>query len=95
MSNSSKVRSLTRAAMGLFVTKKTNVTFLNRKEDYFKKYFVNHKLCDGIELVAGIERITKKDAVELLIKAGLSSYMGGKITEYIRGERAARELNQK
>jgi hypothetical protein len=29
------------------------------------------------------------------MKAGLSSYMGGKLTEYIKNERAARELNQK
>ena len=30
---------------------------------------------------------TKKDAAELLMKAGLSSYMGGKIIEYIKNER--------
>jgi hypothetical protein len=95
MSNNSKVPSLIRSIMGLFVTRKKNVTFINRKEDYFKKYYFNHKFCDGIELVAGIERITKKNAAELLMKAGLSSWMGGKITEYIKSERAARELNQK
>jgi len=38
---------------------------------------------------------TKKQAAELLMKAGLSSYMGGKIIEYIKNERAAHELNQK
>jgi len=38
---------------------------------------------------------TKKDAAELLMKAGLSSYMGVKIIEYIKNERAAHELNQK
>ena len=81
--------------MGLFVTRKRNVTFVNHKEDYFKQYYFNHKLCDGIELVAEIERITKKDAAELLMQAGFSSYMGGKITEYIKSEHAAREMDQK
>ena len=38
---------------------------------------------------------TKKQATKLLMKAGLSSYMGGKINEYIKNERAAHELNQK
>jgi len=38
---------------------------------------------------------TKKDAAELLMKAGLSSHMGVKIIEYIKNERAAHELNQK
>jgi len=38
---------------------------------------------------------TKKQAAKLLMKASLSSYMGGKIIEYIKNERAAHELNQK
>ena len=29
------------------------------------------------------------------MKAGLSSYMGAKLTEYIKNDQAARELNQK
>ena len=95
MLSASNVRALTRSLTGLFVTKKTNITFVNHKEDYFKSYFFNHKLCDGIDWVAKNELITKKAAAELLMKAGLSSYMGGKIIEYIKNERAARELNQK
>ena len=39
MSNASKVKSLKRVITGLFVTRKTNVTFVNRKEDYFKQYY--------------------------------------------------------
>ncbi len=95
MKHPSKVRSLIRSVMGLFVTKKPNVTFLNHKDEYFKNYFFNKKLCDGIELVAKIEGSSKKDAAELLMKAGLSSYMGDKLTEFIKSERAAREQNQK
>jgi cell division protein FtsX len=56
---------------------------------------VNKKLCDGIEIVAAIERTSKKQAAELLMKVGLSRYMGINIGEYIKNEQAARELNQK
>jgi hypothetical protein len=81
--------------MSLFGANKTNVTFLNHKDEYYKAYWFNKKLCDGVELIAAIERITKKQAAELLMKAGLSSYMGGKLTEYIKNDQAAREQNQK
>ena len=81
--------------MGLFSANKPNVTRLNHKDEYYKDYYFNKKLCDGIELVAKIERTSKKQAAELLMKAGLSSYMGGKITKHIEDKRAARELNQK
>jgi hypothetical protein len=46
-------------------------------------------------LIAKIERTSKKDAAELLMKAGLSSYMGQKLTDYIHNEQLAREQNQK
>ncbi len=81
--------------MGLFVTKKPNMTFLNHKDEYYKAYWFNKKLCDGIEIVTAIKRTSKKQAAELLMKAGLSSYMRAKLTEYIKSERATRELNQK
>jgi hypothetical protein len=81
--------------MGLFGANKPNVTRLNHKDEYYKDYYFNKKFCDGIELVAKIEQVTKKQAAELLMKAGLSSYMGGKLTEYIKADYLARELNQK
>ncbi len=71
-----------------------NVTRLNHKDEYYKNYYFNKKLCDGIEIVAAEERTSKKLAAELLMKAGISSYMGRKITEYIQNQHAARELNQ-
>jgi len=52
-------------------------------------------MCDGVELVSAIERISKKDSAEMLMKAGLSSYMGGKITDFIHDEEIARKINQK
>jgi len=81
--------------MALFVTKKPNVTRLNHKEEYYRDYYFPQNLCTGIELVAKIEQTSKKQAAELLMKAGLSSYMGRKITDYIHSEQIAREQNQK
>ena len=95
MKTNFKVHSLTRSLMRLFGTNKPNITRLNRKDDYYKNYYFNKKLSDGIELVALIEHISKKQAAELLMKAGLSSYMGAKVTEYIENKRVAREQNQK
>lgn len=86
---------LTLSIMGLFGANKPNVTRLNYKDEYYKNYYFNKKLCDGIELVGVIERTSKKRAAELLMKAGLSSYMGEKVTEYIERDRVAREINQK
>jgi hypothetical protein len=67
--------------MGLFVTKKPNITYLNHKDEYYNAYYFNKKLCDGVDLVAAIERTTKKQATDMLMRAGFSSYMGGKITQ--------------
>jgi len=78
MKRSSKVRMLTRSLMGLFVTKKSNITFLNRKDEYYRHYYFPKNLCTGIELVAVIENLNRKQAAELLMKAGLSRYMGEK-----------------
>jgi transposase len=95
MKTNSKVRSLTRSLMRLFVTKKRNVTRLNRKDDYYRDYYFKKKLSDGIELVAAIERTSKKRAAEMIMSAGFSSYMGEKITEHIRAEQAARARNER
>jgi hypothetical protein len=52
-------------------------------------------MSSGVDIVAKIERTCKKAAAELLMKVGLSIYMGDKVTEFIISERAAREQNQK
>lgn len=71
------------------------MTRLNHKDEYYKNYYFPKNLCDGVELIAAIERTSKKQAAELLMKAGISSYMGEKLAQYIKDERAARELNQR
>ena len=81
--------------MGLFGANKRDSAHKLYPNRYYKSYYFEKPLCDGIELVAKIERKSKKDAAEMLMKAGLSSYMGAKLTEYIQDERAAREFHQK
>ena len=94
MRNPSRIGAVTRSIMHLFSAKKSNITFINHKDLYFKHYWLSKNLCDGIEIVAAIERTSKKDAAEMLVKAGLSSYMGAKITEHIKEEQTARQFNQ-
>jgi hypothetical protein len=81
--------------MGLFGVNKLNVTRLNHKDEYYKNYYFDKKICDSIEIVAAIERTSKKRAADLLMRAGLSKYMGAKLAEYIKNEQAAREQNQR
>jgi hypothetical protein len=81
--------------MGLFVTKKGNITRINRKDDYYRDYYFNKRLSKGIELVALIENISKKDAAELLMSAGLSKHMGSLIKKQIELDKIAREQKQK
>ncbi|OGO30992.1 MAG: hypothetical protein A2Z29_01210 [Chloroflexi bacterium RBG_16_56_11] len=95
MKHTSNVRSLTRSIMRLFVAKKRIITFERHPDEYYGNYWINKKISDGIELVASIENTTKKHAAEELIAAGLSKYMGAKITEWIQAERAAAERNEK
>ena len=95
MKNESKARLLRLTIKRLFSTSKPNVTRLNRKDDYYRDYYFNKQLSDGIDLVAAIELTSKKRAAELIMTAGFSSYMGQKITEYIQAERIAQERNEK
>jgi len=95
MKTNSKLRLLTRSLMRLVGTNKPNITRLNRRDEYYKNYYFDKKLCDGITLAADIEQTSKKRAADLLMRAGLSSYMGDKLAQYIKEDRAAREQNQK
>jgi intein-encoded DNA endonuclease-like protein len=81
--------------MGYFApTKIVNAHELYPNE-YYKHFYFNKPLCDGIELVAEIEKINKKKASQNLIKRGFSSWMGEKVKNHIDNEKSARELDQK
>jgi hypothetical protein len=44
---------------------------------YYRQIFFDKQMYDGIELVAKIERTSKKDAARMLIKRGFSNNIGG------------------
>jgi len=50
---------------------------------------------DGIDLVARIEHMSKKKAVDFLLEAGFSSYMGVKLKEHVTNEQKIKELDLK
>ena len=95
MKRNLRLRSLTRSITDLFGANKVRNAHKLYPDKYYRNVYFTKPLYDGIDLVAKIERTSKKDAAELLMKAGLSSYMGGKITEYLEDERAAREYHQR
>ena len=95
MKHTIEVPSLIHSITSLFVTRKPNITRLNHKDLYFKSYYFPKNLCDGVNLVAAIERTSKKRAAEILMTRGFSAYMGDKVTEQIKLDTAARERNEK
>ena len=87
--------SLAKRIKRLFGSKKRGTTtFITRKNDYYRSYYFPRQICDGVDMVAALELTSQKAAAEMLMKAGLSSYMGGKITEFIKSEKIARQQNQ-
>lgn len=86
---------LTRSIKTLFGTKKPNITRLNHKEIYYRDYYFPKNVCNGIDAVAKIEHTSKINATVMLMIAGLSSYMGEKITEHVENEQAALDRDEK
>jgi hypothetical protein len=95
MKTRSGVKAVGRSIRGLFIPNKPNVTHINHKDQYFNAYYLPKNLCEGIELVAALEHITKKLAAEMLMTRGFSSYMGEKLKEQIENDNQARGKNQK
>ena len=50
---------------------------------------------DGIELVAKIEKLTKKKAARLLMEQGFRSYISKGLHEYIKDDIADNKLRQR
>jgi hypothetical protein len=88
-------RSPTHSLMALFGTKKGVNAHTRYPDAYYGRIFFDKRMFDGIELVAKIERTSKKKAARQLIERGFSIYMGEKVKEAIQNELAARELRQK
>ena len=86
---------LTRTLRALIGTKKGTNPHKRYPDAYYGRIAFDKTMFQGIELVAKIERLSKKKAARLLIEKGFSSYMGKKLSTYVEDERTARELNQK
>ena len=50
---------------------------------------------DGIELVAKVERLTKKAAARLLMEEGFRTYIANGLHEYIKDDIADNKLQQR
>jgi hypothetical protein len=87
-----KMLSFKRSARALLGLNKRNVTFLYHRDQYHKAYWLRNQLSDGVELVANIERISRKNAAEMLIEAGLGAYMAKQIKLGVESEIKMKEL---
>jgi hypothetical protein len=89
----SKVRSLTRSIMRIFLPKKPNVTINNHHNEYFTTVYIQKNMADGIAMVANIERISKKAAAHLLLTRGFSTYMGEMVGDELHRQRIREEAH--
>ena len=56
-----RVKAFSKALTGLFVDRPTvNVTRLNHRDIYYKHYYFPRNLCDLIDIVSWMDRISKK-----------------------------------
>jgi hypothetical protein len=82
MSKISKARQLQLSIKSVFNASKGNTTRINRPNDYFKNYYFSKNICDGIELIAEYERLTRKAVANKLIAEGLRQYMTGLLRQF-------------
>ena len=62
--------------------------------EYYRQVFFDKPMFDGIELVAKVERVTKKKAARLLMEEGFRSYISNGLHEYIKDDIADNKLRQ-
>jgi hypothetical protein len=82
MSKISKARRLQLSINSLFNAPRGNTTRINRPNDYFGNYYFAKNICDGIELIAEYERVTKKAVANKLMAEGLRQYMAGLLRQF-------------
>jgi hypothetical protein len=81
--------------MALFGTNKQLSVKKRFPDAYYQPIWFDKKMFDGIELVAKIERMTKKKAIRSIFERGFSSYIGEKLHEAVKVEIAVDELRRK
>jgi len=80
--------------MALLVPKKQVSAHTRYPDAYYKSIYFDKQMFDGIELVAKVERVTKKKAARLLMEEGIRSYAGKNLHEYIKDDIADNKLRQ-
>lgn len=85
MKTTFKPRSLTRSLMALFAPKKRPSAHQRLPDAYYKPIWFDKKMFDGIQLVAKIEKLSKKKATRFLLEKGFRNYIGEKLHEAIKG----------
>jgi hypothetical protein len=95
MNKTKKARTFSRTIKDFFSPPKGKNPQTMYPDAYYGRIAFDKKMYDGIELVAKIERTSKKKAARLLMERGFSSYMGDKIKTYIQSEQSAKILLQK
>ena len=86
MKTTMHTHDLTRMIMSLFGTKSKPSAHKRFPDEYYKSVYLSKKMFDGVELVARVENLSKKKAVEFLLETGFSRYMGDKLKEHVANE---------
>ncbi len=90
-----ELRSLKQTIRSLIAPKRSVNVHKLYPIEYYRRYYVNESMCKGIDLIARWEKISKKQAVHLLLEAGFKFYGGEKVRQDIEARTAAKKLNQK
>ena len=72
-----ETRGIARMIKRLFGTKSKLSPHQRFPNEYFKSVYISKDVYSGIELVAGIEKVSAKKAVDMLIEVGISCYVAG------------------
>jgi hypothetical protein len=81
--------------MALLVPKKQVSAHTRYPDAYYKSIYFDKQMFDGIELVAKVERLTKKKAARLLMEEGFRNYISKGLHEYIKDDIADNKLRQR
>jgi hypothetical protein len=68
---------------------------VNHKDEYFKDYWFPENVCNGIEIIAKVERCSKKEAAVKMMTKAIANWMYNKISEQVELDKQARERNEK
>ena len=79
----SNKQGIVESIKGIFIAKKGKNPHQWYPDDYFRRYWVDKKTSDGIDLVAATEQIPKRQAALNLIQEGFKHYLLEKTKQHI------------